>query len=87
VVEAINRVQSLPVVVLGDLQQRTPHQRWGLLNISIYELPRETVWKIETGPIVEPYGRAKRDQNALFGRLTLPETIFVEFFRDFPDSF
>jgi hypothetical protein len=49
------------------------------------ELPRETVWKIETGPILEPHGRVERDQKALFGRLMLSEIAFKESPIYFPD--
>ena len=50
-------------------------------------LPKETVWKIETGPIVKPLGRADRDQQALFHGLVSPETTFNEPSSYFPDSF
>jgi hypothetical protein len=50
------------------------------------ELPRETVWKIRIVPIVESHERADRDQQALFGHLTLPETPFNEPSSYFPDS-
>jgi hypothetical protein len=50
------------------------------------ELPRETVWKIRIVPIVESHERADRDQQALFGHLTLPETPSNEPSSYFPDS-
>jgi hypothetical protein len=53
---------------------------------SIHELPRETVWKIDTVPILESHEWADRDQQALFGHLMLPETAFNKHSSYFPDS-
>jgi hypothetical protein len=54
------------------------------------EFPRrpllETVWKIKIVRIVESHERAERDQQALFGHLTLPETTFNEPSSYFPNS-
>src|ERR687890_690369 len=50
-------------------------------------LPLETVWKLETGPILKPHEWADRNQQALFSRLlVLPETTFNEPSSYFPDS-
>jgi hypothetical protein len=46
----------------------------------------ETVWKIKIVRIVESHERAERDQQALFGHLTLPESTFNEPSSYFPDS-
>ncbi len=49
-------------------------------------LPKETVWKIDTGPILKSHKRADRYQQPLFSRLVLPETTFNEPSSYFPDS-
>ena len=42
-------------------------------------LSLETVWKLETGPILKSHERADRNQQALFSRLlVMPETTFNE---------
>jgi hypothetical protein len=50
------------------------------------ENPRETVWKIETDPILKAHERADRNQQALFSPLVLPETTFNKPSSYFPDS-
>jgi hypothetical protein len=54
--------------------------------VSIHGLPRETVWKIKTAPILESHERADWDQQTLFGRTVLAEIRFNEPYSYFPDS-
>ena len=55
-------------------------------GVSEKTTSRETVWKVKIVPIVESDERADRNQQALFGHLTLPETTFNEPSSYFPDS-
>src|SRR5829696_5210201 len=60
--------------------------RQGYNTYLLTGLPRETVWKIETGPILKSHERTGRDQQALFSHLVLPETTFNEPSSYSPDS-
>ena len=70
--------------------QGTECPRAGSTHDPKYGFPRtlllETVWKVKIVPIVESDERADRNQQALFGHLTLPETTINESFSYFPDS-